>query len=219
MFERIPWRILLGVGLILAGLFSLLDVLDILNVGALGWALLFIGGGLVFLYLTAINRADNWWAVIPGFVLLGIGLTIGLDVIAPRLNDTLGGMFVLGSIALAFWVVYMLNPSFWWAVIPAGVMTSLTLMVAAEPFLPSDGTAWLFFFGLAATFGVLMLLPVNGKRMTWPIWPAAAMMVLGIFLMFDAFDAAGLVVPLVLIGVGLFMVLRAATGGRFLRGE
>ncbi|HZW04128.1 MAG TPA: hypothetical protein VFF68_09390, partial [Anaerolineaceae bacterium] len=198
MFDRIPWRILVGAGLILAGLFSLLDVLDILDVGSLGWALLFLGGGAAFLYVLAVNRSTYWWAAIPGFALLGLGLTIGVEELAPRLSDVLGGMFFLGSLALAFWIVYILNRSFWWAVIPAGVLTTLALVAGAEGLLGDSRADWVFFLGLAATFGILSLLPVNGgQRMSWPLWPAGALLVLAIFLMFDAFDLAGVVIPVI----------------------
>ena len=32
-----------------------------------------------------------------------------------------GGALFLGSIGLAFWVIYFVRRDFWWAVIPGGV--------------------------------------------------------------------------------------------------
>jgi hypothetical protein len=208
MLSAVRWRVLLGAGLIVAGLFSLLDALDILDVGGLGWGLLFAFVGAAFVYVFAANRRANWWAIIPGLVMLGLGALIAVNELFPRLDGNIGAGLFLGSIGLAFLIVYLNNRSFWWAIIPMGVMASLTMMLFAEALFRFD-VAWLFMLGLAATFGVLLLIPVDGKRMTWPVWPAGALLAVSMLILITTVNLAGYVVPLVLIVLGGFLVWRA----------
>ena len=162
------WRILVGGLLILAGVIALVNTITGIDLGGFVWAVLFILGGLAFIYVMASDRS-NWWAAIPGFTLLGIGALIGLEEIAPQASDQIGGALVLAGIGVSFLVVYFLNRNFWWAIIPMGVMFSLVALILLEPYMSKSVV--IFFLGLAATFGVLALLPINnGKRTNWPLY-------------------------------------------------
>ncbi len=155
-----------------------------------------------------VSDRRQWWASFPGFTLFGIGALIGLEELAPRVTDQVGGAIVVGAIAISFLVVYLLNRQFWWAIIPAGTMLSITALILLEPFTREP--VWAFFLGLAATFGALSLVRVGeGKRMWWPLIPAAVLALMGaIFLMGEA-EWAGYVLPVVLIVFGVFFVFRA----------
>jgi hypothetical protein len=204
------WRILLGVGLLLLGVLSLLQSLNILVSGAftaLMFALLFASVGITFLAVLARGR-QNWWAAIPGCVMLGLAFTILLGEFGSPALQRLGGPLFLASISAAFWVVYYLVPSNWWAIIPGGVLATLAV-VAAVPNAADDFTGSLFFLGLAATFGLLWLLPVQGKRMTWPIYPAAALGIMAIVVLLSQSNLVGYIWPLILIGTGIILVFRA----------
>ena len=93
--KRFDVRDIGAILLIVAGGLLLLQNFGILrSVVALVWALIFAAGGLVFLYVFLTNRA-NWWAIIPGFALLGLGALIALDEFFPRVGDAWGGAISL----------------------------------------------------------------------------------------------------------------------------
>lgn len=195
-----------GILLIAAGVILLLDNMNII---ALDWNVLvgpmFAIGGLVFLLVYILNT-DEWWALIPGCVLIAIGIIIfmGERGVAEQLT---GGVF-LGLLALSFLLVYAFHRENWWAIIPGGVL--LTLAVVAV--LPeSDWTGSLFFLGMAATFGLLYVLPNPEGKLKWALYPAGALLVLGLMVALGVSNLINLVWPLALLiagGVIIFRVLR-----------
>ena len=202
------WRFLVGGVLVVSGLLALLSTLFNIHLGGFLWSILFTAGGLVFLYFLVTDR-NSWWAAFPGFTLLGIGSSIGLSEIAPRAANTVSGALVLGGIGLSFIVVYLLQREFWWAIIPAGVMTSLVGMILLEPLLGGEA-AWVFLLGLGATFGVLYLIPeTNGERMTWALYPAGALTLVAAVVMINTAAWAAYVFPVLLILGGILLVVRA----------
>ncbi len=206
------WRILAGGGLILMGVIALLDAVFQVQLSGMLWSALFLLGGVAFLAVLA-NDRKQWWAAIPGFTLLGIGTLIGLGRLAPALTEQIGGMIVLGGIGLSFIVVYFLNRHFWWAIIPAGVMVSLVVMLLLEPFF-GDSIAWIFLLGLAATFGVVYLLPgAGGERMEWAIWPAGVMAVISLIVMGVSVEWAAYAIPALMILGGIVLFVRALRRG------
>lgn len=204
--ERLNRRLLVGVLLILVGVLVFLQNLQIFQVEGLVWGGLFVLGGLVFLWVLIENRTHNWWAAIPGVILVDLGLLILLPGIIPGFEGRFGGAFFLAGISAAFWLVYLLTPANWWAVIPGGVLLTL----AAVAGIDSGGieTGGIFFLGLAATFGLLSLIPVEGRRMTWPLIPAGILAVMGVLFMTAAGGLAQYVWPALLILAGLFLLAR-----------
>lgn len=198
------WRILLGVGLILAGLFSLLDIFNIVNTGAVGWALLFGAAGIAFLYVLSVNRMGNWWAIIPGMTLLGIGVMMIVEMFSPVLFPA--GAIFLTFLALAFWGIYIMIPKFWWAIIPAGVLSTLALIDIADGIVRFD-VGWLLFLGIAATFGLVYLLPRrHGENTSWAIWPAVGSLAVAAIWMISAIDILRFFWPIGLVIVGGYLV-------------
>ena len=195
----------LGLLLILVGILFLLQ-----NFGLVGefsnliWVVLFGAGGLAFLWVFA-NNPENWWAVIPGFALLGIA---GLIALGDRLGAW-GGALFLGGIGLSFWVIYAMRREFWWAVIPGGALTTLALVAGASEFLPGEAVGGLFFLGMAATFGLVYLLPTPEGRMKWALIPAGIMAVMGVMLMLMVGNLINFIWPIVLIIGGGYLLLRA----------
>jgi hypothetical protein len=209
MFRWIESRVFWGVVLILAGLAFLLQNLFNFPLGSLFWSAAFILGGLFFLGVFLNNR-QNWWALIPGMTLLSIGVLIGLDSLAPGLTEFLGGGIVLGGIALAFILVYIINPRNWWAIIPGGVLLTLALVAVLTPVMNNDlASGGLFFLGMGLTFAVLTIIPVENQRLTWAWIPAAVLLIMGGLMFISGAAYAELVFPLVLIAVGGFLAIRA----------
>ncbi|MBE9473025.1 MAG: hypothetical protein IMY75_13100, partial [Chloroflexi bacterium] len=75
---------------------------------------------LPFLVVFLRNR-DQWWALIPAYVLLIVGVMVGLTELNV-LPDDFVATYVLTAIALPFLVVFLRNRDQWWALIPAYVL-------------------------------------------------------------------------------------------------
>lgn len=168
------------------------------------WLVLFGVGGLAFLYVFAVNP-QQWWAVIPGFVLLGLAALIGF-------GDRLGNWapaFFLGSIGLAFWVIFVVRREFWWSLIPAGTLTTLAFVSALADRIPEMAFVGIFFLGLAATFGLVYLLSGPVTRQKWALIPAGILAVVGVLLMLSLGGLINYLWALGLIGVGVYLLSRA----------
>lgn len=162
------------------------------------WAAVFLAGGAAFAYQYRVDP-QRWWALIPGAALAAIGVTF--------LTGAVGGAYFLGVLGLGFAAVYLTGRERWWAIIPAGVLLTLALVAWFDVRVPRMYTAWLFFLGLAATFGALYFLPEGQGRQRWAAYPAlAALVVLAIVVLTGA--VSGVVVPVALILVGAYLLLR-----------
>jgi hypothetical protein len=71
------------------------------------------------------NRTQ-WWALIPAYVLIVIGLMILLTEMG-LLGDLLVPAYVLMAIAVPFFVVYLRDRRLWWALIPGGILAVIGL--------------------------------------------------------------------------------------------
>ena len=65
------------------------------------------------------------------------------------------GLLVNGIPGLIFAQVFIRNRAQWWAIIPAGVLLTLAGISLIESLVPWVHSGWLFFFGLAVTFGLV----------------------------------------------------------------
>ncbi len=179
------WVAILGVLLVVAGAIGVLEISGVLpdfenSVWQwLGPALLALSG-LAFLAVFATNPHDRWPAVIPGLVLLALGV---VAFMGDRLGDWAGTVF-LGGIGLAFLLVFIARREFWWALIPAGTLLTLAVVAGADQAGPdSDLPGALFFFGLALTFlAVFTTRNARGLR-RWALFPAVILGALGVLVL------------------------------------
>lgn len=207
--KRFDPRIVIGSLLILAGGLGFLQAFGFLrDASDVFWGIVFLLAGGAFLAVFAGGFASgNWWAVIPGLVLAGIGVIILL----PDSIDDLGGTVFLGAIGLSFWLVYLSGRERWWAIIPGGVLVTLAAVTLVSS-LFDDGIAsgGVFFLGLALTFLLVALL----AGMRWAYWPAGALGVLGGFLFFESqVYLLSYIAAAALIAVGVFIVWRSLRSG------
>ena len=201
-------RIFWGGLLILAGVLFLLDNLGLLTIGDLIWAILLGLGGIAFLTVFITYR-QNWWALIPGCTLVGVSITLFLDYFLPQVGSVASGLIILGSIGLAFLIIYLLNWENWWALIPAGVLFTLAVVAVLDEVYPQMDTGSVFFVGLGLTFVALAILPNPIGQMRWAFIPAVILIVIGIVIAAVQFPVLSVVFALALIVVGVFFLLRA----------
>lgn len=160
---------------------------------------------LPFLAVFLLNRA-NWWALIPGWVLLTIGVMVFL-LEENLLTDNLVPMYVLSSIGLPFLVVYLMNRANWWALIPAysllAVGTMVTLIVY-EVLLDFAIPAYIM-FAIAIPF--LFVFLVN-RSQRWALIPGGILAALG-FGFFTGTDLGRYVIPAVLVVAGGWLLYQS----------
>ena len=169
-------RLVLGVVLILLGGALLAN-----EMGWLGawqtpiWSIVFACTGVAFL-IVALGGGDNWWAVIPACLFLALaGFIYVTETGLVSENLAVGGFLALG-LGLPFWLILLIRGrSFWWAVIPAGVLTFVAMSIA----LASLGEQWtgaMVLWGVALPFWIIYFL--NRERW-WALIPAGTLTTVG----------------------------------------
>jgi hypothetical protein len=218
--KRLALTPIVGIGLIVVGALFLLQTMGIVEgILPLLWVFVFVAGGAIFLYFFWINR-EHWWALIPGFTLIGVGALLGLTEYGPRQLDNLAAALLLACIGLSFWIIYFINREHWWAIIPGGILFSVAVMVGLEDVLAGDDViVSIFFLGLALTFGAIALLPSPYGRMKWAWIPASVLFVIGVVIFSVAVSGFKYVWPAAIIAVGLYVLYRALFGKGKARGE
>ena len=204
--KRFDMRIIFGFVLIFAGSMFLLQNLGIFYGGTDLLAAILLGSaGGAALYVYANNR-ENWWALIPGFTLIGVALNIALSVVSSSLSNMFGGAIVLGGIALSFWMIFFTKRnSFWWAVIPAGVLSSVAVQEILENIMPIDG---IFMLGLGLTFLFIARLPGYEDNLKWAYIPGGIILAIGVIQLSFVQSVMNILLPLALIGAGGYVIYK-----------
>lgn len=208
--ERQGARLLISILLIAFGVILLLANLNLLpfDIDSANWFWVIVFGlaGLGFL-VTFISNPSNWWALIPGFTLLGLGIIVG-DFLPGPLEELNGAIF-LGMIGLSFLFIAVLRRDQPWAVIPAGVLLSLVGVITVSAFTSSSmAPGAVLFLGMAITFILVYFLPWYGGRASWAIWPAGILGAMGLLMLAGMTDAINYVWPVALILGGTLVLLR-----------
>jgi hypothetical protein len=208
-------RIFWGIVLILCGVIFLLQFLEVIEYLDIIWGLLLGLGGLFFFSIYGGNK-DRWWAIIPGMTLLGISLLLILETFFPDFTGDLGGTIVVGAIGISFFLVYLINRTFWWAVIPGGVMLTVAAMTGLEPYLTDVGTIGLFFFGVGITFAILTFLPAFNGSLKWAWIPAFVCGLIGVIMVVFSLtaDIIPILFALALVLAGFYIIYRGVVVGR-----
>jgi hypothetical protein len=208
-------RVFFGFALILlGGLFLVQQLFNLpIHIGSVIVAMFFLLAGLAFLYVLSSNTANNWWAAIPGMVLIGLGVLIASSEFLPEFGNVYGGSLFLGFIGLAFLLVLLIKPQNWWAVIPAGVLFTLAGVAGMNHFFSNGfATGSIFFLGIGLTFAVVGLMPV-GRAEKWPWIPAGICVVMGTLLMIGSGELVnsvfGFIWPAILVLGGGYMIVHS----------
>jgi hypothetical protein len=212
----------MGGMLLLMGSVMLLDTLNILpndgDYSSIFFSMLFLAGGAIFLMHFLQNSPENWWAVIPGCVLFGLGLLIFCGNFFPDITDLIGGGIFLGSIAVAFWIIYFLDQDgYWWALIPAGTISTLAL-IAIVPISNIIPAEFLFFFGLSATFALIAGLVKPKESYRWAWIPSGILFAIALIVGMSS-DRLLMAFPVLLISLGILILVFPFLSKRIQRGH
>ena len=185
MFNRLASRFGWILFLLLAGVYLLLNNLKVFgDWGDLIWGGIFALVGLGFLIWFIVDRA-RWWRVMPGFTLLAAGAVIALEARNIALGNWAGSIVLFG-VALAFWALLLRGGDFWWAVIPAGVLTVTSILVGVRAQL--SGPVWTaaLLIGLGLVFILLYLARFGQRDVHWAIVPGGWLVLLGLVTLVQA---------------------------------
>ena len=205
--DRKDWVLLIPAYILLAAsLIATIVFLNLLRGTIIAPAVLLLIA-LPFFVVFLFNPKENWWALIPSWVMV----TIAVMVFLLGLNMLPGGiipLYVLGSIGLPFLVVYLLNRENWWALIPAYALFAIGIMV----FLITAGVlinlaipAYIM-FAVAIPFFFVFL--YNRKENRWALIPGGITGVIGVGF-FAGTDLAKYVIPAVLILFGGWVLINS----------
>ena len=154
-----------------------------------------IGIAMWFLIGFLIDRR-RWGLLIPAYILIiaAVETAVNTLVVPSILHGENNVSFLLAfssgagimfMLALPFFIVYFISKKSWWALIPAGSLTSLGLAIALN-FLIQDNQntnvglfTGVLLLGLAITFGILWL-GHKSQPTDWAKYPAAGLLVLSI---------------------------------------
>ncbi|MGZ6316664.1 MAG: hypothetical protein ACXWNQ_05340 [Anaerolineales bacterium] len=201
--KQISFRIWIGAGLVLLGMLMLLERFGLFRgITNYFWGLLFLAGGAYFLYRFANNMRGEWWAVIPGSALIGLGL----QSFVPGVLGDWSGFLFLGALGLGFFAVYFTDRERWWAIIPGGVLVTLGLTSALGDVFGVSETGGFFFLGLGLTFLLVAVL----ASLQWAWIPGVVLLVLGAVIGTPFVGSLNYVWPAALILGGLLLIFQFA---------
>lgn len=169
-------RVALGVILVLLGGTLLAN-----QMGWLGawetpiWSIVFVCTGVAFV-IVAVGKQENWWAIIPACLFLALAAFIYVIEYNFVSEDLAVGGFLALGLGLPFWLILLVRGrSFWWAAIPAGVLTFIALSIG----LVSLGEQWtgaLVLWGIALPFWIIYVLD---RERWWALIPAGTLTTVG----------------------------------------
>jgi hypothetical protein len=156
-----------------------------------------------------VNRKENWWALIPGWITAAVAAII---LLSETISGELMAAFILFSVALPFFVVFAVNREHWWALIPGGIIASVGLMLVL--LAPNRTTSLgdeifvaVMFACMAVTFIVVWM--QRGKASTaWAIYPAIGFAGLALLVLLAGVEVNYLW-PAVLILLGVWLLISA----------
>jgi hypothetical protein len=195
--------------LLAAGIFLLLKNLGVFKEwGEVAWGGIFAVVGLAFVIWFIVDR-ERYWRAIAGFTLLGIGAVILLGWRQVSLGDWTSALVLFG-VALGFWAVLLAHTDNWWAVIPAGVLTVVGLLIGLGVDLSQATGVAALSVGLGLVFLLLYLARFGQHDTRWAGLPAAALLLVGLVTWVATLGGPTVVKqwwPVLLILVGLVLLL------------
>ncbi len=206
------YRTSFGIVLILAGFLLLAQRMGYVG-GQWDDAILTLVFGVATIYFASLffSERTRGWAALVSFIFLSFTASQFIEIFLPSLPGFYVGISVLLLMGLGFLAIYFIDHEKWWALIPGGVMLSLTAVTTVEELYPTLAfePAGLLFFGLGLTFLVLYFIRVQGPRLTWAIYPALSLLTFGLFISFGEKDLWNVIWPALIVLLGLYFIVGA----------
>jgi len=141
----------------------------------------------------------NWGWLFPALIFASLALVLTLA--EKGYDDPLMGAPILASVAIPFYVAFGWEPrKNWWALIPAWVMTVLTLIVFLAERVPGEIIGSLFLFAIGLPFLVVFLM---NRSQRWALIPAFVLIVLSVIILLSNQTSGEYIGALVLFAIAL----------------
>ncbi len=168
-----------GIALIVFGGLFLLQNLGLFpEFAPIVWGLVFAGASIVFLVIYLTSGWHEWGWLFPTFVTAGLAAVIflgesGFD------GEWIGALF-MASIAMPFWLAFLIDRKNWWALIPGWVLSVLTAVILLSQWVSGEIVGTLVLFGIGLPF---FLVYYRNPKQWWAVIPAGVMTTLGIIVL------------------------------------
>jgi hypothetical protein len=208
-------QFVLGALVLVAGVLLLLEAMGIVPSQPALWTILLVAGSATFGYVFFADRA-SWWAAIPCAALLGAAVARLMEI-DPDGWGQWTEVPMLAALGVGFFAVYLRDHRQWWALIPGGILVTLSALTALATTVSGAGSGAIFLFGAALTFGLVAVLPGGPLRRWWAYIPAGVLAAAGVAVLFTAADwvtALNVGWPSAVIIAGVFLIWRAARSRR-----
>jgi hypothetical protein len=213
--RRLTIQITFGVLVVLAGILLLLEAIAVLIVPPVLWAAILLIASATFAWVYAADRA-SWWAAIPSAALLGAAIVTLMETDPDGLGQWTEVPF-LAALSLGFWAVYLRDPRHWWALIPAGMLLTVSVVTAVTATMSGAVAGAIFLAGAAVTFALVAVLPGGVSRRWWAWIPAGVLVIGAIAVLLSAAEWITLLNalwPTAIIVAGGFLIWRALSRRR-----
>jgi hypothetical protein len=208
--QRSRWALLWAVVLILGGGFLLAQ-----NFGLIAqpfqpsvWTIVLGGLGILFLLDALTTRGQDWWALIPGCVLIGVAATVWLSGLAEQdlqLRGEYIGSLMLFFVALPFLLIYAIKRgTFWWALIPGFILLVIAVVPILAVGVPGEVVGTFVLWAIGIPFVVVYL--INRKNW-WALIPGGIMLLVGAIPLLTLWTRGEIVGTFVLWAIGLAFLI------------
>jgi hypothetical protein len=167
-----------GIALILVSAAMLADrlgLIDFQSISTNAWVFIFGGAAVLFLLAYFLNGVRQWGWLFPALIGLALALTIWLST--HNITGSFLGAPILLSIALPFYVGFIVNRRNWGLLIPAWVLTVITVITLTADMVAGSLIGGLFLFSAALPFLVVYLM---NRTRWWALIPAWTLFILGL---------------------------------------
>lgn len=198
-----------GILLIIIGFIFLLNNLNIIDITFSGTFItgsIFFLGFLIFIGIYIGEGRREFWPLIPGFIFLGLAVHITSNYIG--IDNKIGAGLLILFIGMSFLSVFILHPENWWAIIPGGIVTSISLVI----FYSNSFGVGLMFLGMGCTFLILYpILKNTAPNSWWTFIPGGILGAMGCIFIFSSTNILkeSELLSIMLIVIGIILVVRS----------
>jgi hypothetical protein len=203
---KILWGIVLviGGGLLLAATMGYIT-LDLTNTQV--WSIIFVAIGAAFFLSYLLSGARNWGWLFPALIFAALALVT--QIIPENPDGQLIALPIILSIAIPFYVGYALERKHWGLLIPAWIMTVVSVILVLSERANSDLIGSFFLFAIALPFIIAYL---ANRQHKWSLIVGVVMACVGLLPLIASMSPAEATGPVIMFLFALtFCIIYFAT--------
>jgi hypothetical protein len=174
--KRHWWVLFPSAGLAVGAMAIWFDNRDMADSDNLVGGLTMIIMSIPFWVALLVDRDKNKWALIPGSILLVLGLLL---LFFEDQNETFA-FLVLFLPAVAFFLLFLFTRKHWWPLIPAYVLAAVSVIILLEDQVLDEIIGSYVMFAIALPFFVVFL---ANRKNWWALIPAYVLSAIGLIVL------------------------------------